>query len=69
MLAMVRRVLLVMALLSLVIKTPSHASDDAAESCWRRRCWGDMAMTQCRCRVMLVTMLSSHAADNTAGVT
>jgi hypothetical protein len=42
----------------------SHAGDNATEvtwprrdtdveSCWRRRCWGDMATVRCRCRVML----------------
>jgi hypothetical protein len=46
----------------------SHAGDGAAEvtwswhdvpteSCWRWRCRGDLAMAQCRCRVMLAIAL------------
>jgi hypothetical protein len=59
---------------------PSHTGDDVAgatwprrdvdaESCWRRRCWGNLAVARCRCRVMLVIMLSSHAGNSAAGAT
>jgi hypothetical protein len=47
----------------------SHASDGAAESCWRWRCRGDLAATRCRCRVVLAMVLSSHADDGAAEVT
>jgi hypothetical protein len=47
----------------------SHTSDNAAESCWRRRCQGDLAAVRCRCRVMLVTTLLSHAGDGATGAT
>jgi hypothetical protein len=54
----------------------SHAGDGAVgvtwprhdvdvESCWRWRCWGDLAAALHRCRVMLATVLSSHAGDGT----
>jgi hypothetical protein len=59
---------------------PSHASDGAAEatwphrdvgaeSCWRRRCWGNLAAVRCRGRVTLAMVLLSHASDDTAGAT
>jgi hypothetical protein len=43
---------------------PSYASDNAAESCWRQRCQGDLAVTQRRGRVMLTIVVSSHAGDS-----
>jgi hypothetical protein len=43
---------------------PSHAGDNVAESCWLRRCRDDLVVTQCRCRVRLPTILSSHAHDD-----
>jgi hypothetical protein len=47
---------------------PSHANDGATgvtwlrrdvyvESCWQRRCLGDLVAAQCICRVMLATAL------------
>jgi hypothetical protein len=33
------------------------SDDDATESCWWRRCRGDLVVMRCRCRVMLVTAL------------
>jgi hypothetical protein len=59
---------------------PSHARDDVVEmtwprldvdvkSCWRQCCRGDLATMQCRCRVMLATMLSSPARDDATEVT
>jgi hypothetical protein len=47
----------------------SHAGDNGAESCLRRHYRGDLATVRYRCRVMLVTMLPSHAHDGTAEVT
>jgi hypothetical protein len=44
---------------------PSHVGDNVAESYSRQRCRGDLAAARCRCRVMLVTMLPSHAHDDT----
>jgi hypothetical protein len=43
----------------------SHADDDAAQSCWqwRRRC--DLVVARYHYRVMLVTVLLSHASDGT----
>jgi hypothetical protein len=55
----------VMALLSPMMKMSSHAGNDAVESC----CRGDLATTRCRCRVMLVTVPLSHAADDVAEAT
>jgi hypothetical protein len=43
--------------------------DVAAKSCWRWCCRGDLAATQCRCRVMLAMVLLSHAGDGAAEVT
>jgi hypothetical protein len=54
----------------------SHAGDGAVgvtwprhdvdvDSCWRWRCWGDLAAALHRCRVMLAMVLSSHAGDGT----
>jgi hypothetical protein len=54
-----------------VMYMSSHAGNDAAwatwlqrdvyaESCWQRRCWGDLAVVRCRCEVMLATVLLSH---------
>jgi hypothetical protein len=43
----------------------SHASDNAAKSC----CRGDLAAVRSRCRVILATMLPSHAGDDAAEVT
>jgi hypothetical protein len=43
--------------------------DKDAESCWRPCCWGDLAVTRCRYRVKLATMLPSHAGDRAAGAT
>jgi hypothetical protein len=48
---------------------PSHAGDNVVGSCWQRHCWCDLAVTRCRCRVMVVTILSSHAGDGAARVT
>jgi hypothetical protein len=59
---------------------PSHAGDSATEatwswrdvdakSCWRWCCRADLAMMQCRCRVMLVMGLPSHVGDDAAGET
>jgi hypothetical protein len=59
----------VMALLSPAIKMSSHTGDDAAKSCWRRCCWGDLAAARCRCQVMLATVLLSHAGDDVIRVT
>jgi hypothetical protein len=56
-------------LLGPAMKMPSHDGDDAAESCWRRRCRGDLAVVRYRCRVMLATMLLSHAGDGAVEVT
>jgi hypothetical protein len=44
----------------------SHSGDGAAELCWQWRCRGHLAVARCRCRVMLVTVLSSHVGDGTA---
>jgi hypothetical protein len=41
----------------------SHAGNSTTESCWRRS-HGVLATTRCRCRVMLVTVLPSHAGDD-----
>jgi hypothetical protein len=46
-----------------VMVLSSHAGDGSAESCWRWRCWGDLAAGRCRCRFMLAMVLSSHAGD------
>jgi hypothetical protein len=51
--------------------------DVDAESCWRHYCQGmlatallgDWGVVRCRCRVMLVTILPSHAGDGGAGAT
>jgi hypothetical protein len=48
---------------------PSHATDNATKSSWQRRCQGDLATARCRCRVMLMTILLSHAGDGAAKVT
>jgi hypothetical protein len=42
----------------------SHASDGTVESCWQWRYRGDLAATQCRCRVVLAMVRSSHVGDN-----
>jgi hypothetical protein len=47
----------------------SHAGDGASESCCRRRCWSDLAVARCRCRVMLATMLLSHDGNVAVEVT
>jgi hypothetical protein len=47
----------------------SHASDNAAESYWQRRCQGDLAMARCRCQVMLTIMLSSYDGDGAVEAT
>jgi hypothetical protein len=47
----------------------SHAGDNAAESCWRWCYRGDKAAARCRCWVMLVTMLPSHASNSATEVT
>jgi hypothetical protein len=52
-----------------VVQMPSHASDGATESCWRWCCQGDLAATQCRCRVMLAIVLPSQAVDGAAEAT
>jgi hypothetical protein len=44
----------------------SHAGDNVAESCWRRCCQRDLHVTQCRCLVMLATMLPSYASNDAA---
>jgi hypothetical protein len=44
-------------------------SRGAVESCWRRRWRGDLAAARCRCRVMLATMLPSHAGDGATEAT
>jgi hypothetical protein len=59
----------VMALLNPMLKMLSHAGNSATKSCRRQHCRGDLAMVQSRCRVMLATILSSHAHDDAAGVT
>jgi hypothetical protein len=41
----------------------SHAGDDAAEPCWRRRCLADLAARQYRYQVMLESVQPSHAGD------
>jgi hypothetical protein len=43
----------------------SYAGDGATES----RCRSDLAVMRCRCRVMLATVLSSHADDGAVGAT
>jgi hypothetical protein len=43
----------------------SHAGDSAIELCWRWHCHDDLAIARCRCQVMLVTVLLSHADDGT----
>jgi hypothetical protein len=43
----------------LATELPSHAGDGR----------GDMAMEQCRCRVMLTIVLPSHAGDGDAEAT
>jgi hypothetical protein len=43
----------------------SHAGDGATESCWQWRCRGDLVAMRCKCQVMLVTVLPSHAGDGT----
>jgi hypothetical protein len=61
----------------LVIMLLSHAGDNTAESCWRRRYRRDLAAARCRYQVMLATVLlgqlghgamymPSHAGDNAA---
>jgi hypothetical protein len=47
----------------------SHAGDNDVESCWQQRCRDNLATAQCRCRVMLVMLLPSHAGDDTAEAT
>jgi hypothetical protein len=47
----------------------SRASDGDVESCWRWHCHGDLVVARCRCRVILVMMLSSHAGNDAAKAT
>jgi hypothetical protein len=65
--------LLATALLSSLVRYAmwmwNHASDNATESWWRRRCHGDLAMVRCRCWVMLATMVVSHASEGIAEAT
>jgi hypothetical protein len=51
------------------ISMSSHDGDNVVESRWRQPRRGDLAVTRCRCRVMLVTMLLSHDGDGAAEVT
>jgi hypothetical protein len=37
-----------------------------AESCWRQRYQGDLAVARCRCRVILAIMLPSHTGNGAA---
>jgi hypothetical protein len=48
---------------------PSHAGNGAVKSYWRWRYHGGLAVMRCRCRVILATVLSSHAGDSAAGMT
>jgi hypothetical protein len=43
--------------------------DIAAESCWRWHYRDDLVMALCRCRVILMRVLPSHAGDNAAMAT
>jgi hypothetical protein len=52
-----------------VMSMPSHASDNAAESCWRWHCRGNWIAKLCRGRVMLFPMPPSHAGDGAIGAT
>jgi hypothetical protein len=47
----------------------SYTGDNTIESCWRRRYRDNLAVTWCRCCVILVTMLLSHTGDDAVGVT
>jgi hypothetical protein len=64
----------------LVMVLPSHAGDGVvratwllhdvdAESCLQRRYRGGLDTMQCRCRVMLATMLLSHATNDATRAT
>jgi hypothetical protein len=52
---------------SCMTSMPTYAGDGAAESCWWRRCRGDLVTARCRCWVMLATVLPSHGGDGAIG--
>jgi hypothetical protein len=47
----------------------NQAGDGTAESCWRWRYRGDLAVAQCHCRVILAMTLPSYAGDCAVEVT